>query len=569
MKHFKSIFRWTKKQEILFFIFLFCFMLPNIFLFFTESDSLLSKLSSVIFPLGLFWGVMTLNRKPGKMIVYLFFFIFLAAFQLVLLYLFGESIIAVDMFLNVITTNPTEATELLGNIIESVIGVFLIYGSVIILSVISIKNSLKLSDIFIAKQRKVSTTITLIGIVIIGLNYIFTPRYQVRNNIYPVNVCYNLGLAINREHKTHEYHNKIDNFTFNAKTTHNPEEKELYVLIVGETSRASNFGIYGYKRNTTPQLCQRKDNLIIYHDVLTQSNTTHKSVPMILSAANAENYDCIYNQKSIISAFKEAGYETSFFSNQKRNGSFIDFFGEEADYTIFLKDNLDDTVNIYDAELLPILKDVVTKSHNTKQFIVLHTYGSHFDYKERYPSEYSVFTPDYTTSASAKTRDILINSYDNTILYIDNFINEVINIIEADNRSSAVMFLSDHGEDIFDDNRNKFLHASPKPTIHQLNVPFFIWISEQYSNLHKDKETNLKANTNKKVSTNLSAFHTMLSMAGIHTKVLDKQLSLADSTYNISERYYLNDHNRPVKISDLGLAPEDIQGFKTYNLSYK
>lgn len=544
-------------------------MLPNIFLFFTESDTILSKSSSIIFPLGLFWGLMTLNRKPGKMIIYLFFFIFLAAFQLVLLYLFGESIIAVDMFLNLVTTNSTEATELLGNIIESVIGVIVIYGSVIILSVLSIKNPLKLTDEFIAIQRKISTAITFTGIVIIGLNYVFTPKYRVHNNIYPINVCYNMGLAINREYKAQQYHSNIEGFKFNASTNRPDNEKELYVLIVGETSRASNFGIYGYNRNTTPHLDKLNDNLIIYHDALTQSNTTHKSVPMILSAANAQNYDCIYHQKSIISAFKEAGYKTSFFSNQKRNGSFIDFFGEEADTTVFLKDNLHDTVNVYDNDLLPLLKDVVTKNKSSKQFIVLHTYGSHFDYKERYPSEYSVFKPDFTTSASQKNRDILINSYDNTILYIDNFINEVINIIQADNRSSAVMYLTDHGEDIYDDNRNKFLHASPKPTFHQLNVPLLIWISEQYSNIHNDVALNLKANSNQKVSTNLSVFHTMLSIAGIQTNVSDKKLSLADSIYYIGNRYYLNDHNRPVKITDLGLGKEDISEFKKNQMAFE
>ena len=569
MKRFNKLFKWTKNQEILFFVFLIGFMLPNMFLCVTEPDTILSKICNLIFPLGLFWGMMTLNRKPGKMIIYLFFFIFLAAFQLVLLYLFGESIIAVDMFLNLVTTNPTEATELLENILESVIGVFVIYGSVIILSIISIRNKEKLSDKFIGIQRKAATGITLAGLVLIAANYIFTPRFAVRNDIYPINVCYNMGLAINREYKTSKYYDNIVNFKFNAKSEHDSDEKELYVLIVGETSRASNFGIYGYERNTTPHLNDMKDNLIIFKDVLTQSNTTHKSVPMILSAANAQDYDCIYKQKGIVTAFKEAGYETAFFSNQKRNGSFIDFFAEEADNTVFLKDNLHDSVNVHDEELLPLLKDVVNKSKSTKQFIVLHTYGSHFDYKERYPSEFSRFKPDFTTSASLKTRDILINSYDNTILYIDNFINEVIKIIKNDNRSSAVMYLTDHGEDIFDDSRNKFLHASPIPTFHQINIPLVVWLSEQYSEKHKDIEHNLQANENKRVSTNLSVFHTMLSIAGINADQFDRQYSLADSTYFINDRYYLNDHNRPVKITDLKLSREDIDAFKEYNIQYK
>ena len=53
--------------------------------------------------------------------------IFFAAFQLVLLYLFGKGVIAVDMFLNLVTTNPGEAMELLDNLVPAVAGVFIVY----------------------------------------------------------------------------------------------------------------------------------------------------------------------------------------------------------------------------------------------------------------------------------------------------------------------------------------------------------------------------------------------------------------------------------------------------------
>ena len=70
------------------------------------------------------------------------------------------------------------------------------------------------------------------------------------------------------------------------------------------------------------------EGVVTFTDVLTQSNTTHKSVPMLLSAASAEDYDCLYRQKGIITAFKEAGFHTAFFSNQLPNHSFIVFFGD-------------------------------------------------------------------------------------------------------------------------------------------------------------------------------------------------------------------------------------------------
>ena len=66
-------------------------------------------------------------KRPGKMIWWAFIFVFFAAFQLVLLYLFGTGVIAVDMFLNPVTTNPGEAMELLDNLAPAVVGVFVVY----------------------------------------------------------------------------------------------------------------------------------------------------------------------------------------------------------------------------------------------------------------------------------------------------------------------------------------------------------------------------------------------------------------------------------------------------------
>ena len=106
-------------------------------------------------------------------------------------------------------------------------------------------------------------------------------------------------------------------------------------MVIGETSRAANWSIYGYNRNTNPELTKIK-GLTAFSHVLTESNTTHKSVPMLMSSVTAHDFNSIYRQKGIITAFKEAGYRTAFFSNQRYNHSFIDFFGKEADICLSL-----------------------------------------------------------------------------------------------------------------------------------------------------------------------------------------------------------------------------------------
>ncbi len=111
---------------------------------------------------------------------------------------------------------------------------------------------------------------------------------------------------------------------------------EVYVMVVGETARAHNFSLYGYPRNTNP-LLSKTQGIMAFPDATTQSNTTHKSVPMLLSAARQRISHGSFNEKGILAAFREAGFHTVFISNQLPNHSFIDFLGEQADEHYFLK----------------------------------------------------------------------------------------------------------------------------------------------------------------------------------------------------------------------------------------
>ena len=110
MKLFKNIKKWLENQEHLFYLFLFILIVPNIVLCFTEPLSFIAKVCNVLLPFGCYYLLMTLSRNCGKMLWILFLFLFFGAFQIVLLYLFGQSIIAVDMFLNLVTTKRSYGT---------------------------------------------------------------------------------------------------------------------------------------------------------------------------------------------------------------------------------------------------------------------------------------------------------------------------------------------------------------------------------------------------------------------------------------------------------------------------
>ena len=338
-------------------------------------------------------------------------------------------------------------------------------------------------------------------------------------------------------------------------------------MVVGETSRALNWQLYGYERETNP-LLSRQPGLIAFPKVLTESNTTHKSVPMLMSDATACNYDSIYHQKGIITAFKEAGFRTAFFSNQRYNHSFIDFFGMEADTYDFIKeDSVSSSYNPSDDELLKLVEQELAKGA-TKQFIVLHTYGSHFNYRERYPSESAFFTPDYPMEAERKYRDNLVNAYDNSIRYTDGFLSLLIHMLEKQQIDAAMLYTSDHGEDIFDDSRHLFLHASPVPSYYQLHVPFLIWMSDNYRETYPEYWDTAIDNKDKNVSSSSSFFPTMLSLAGIETPYRNDSQSVTAPHYVLKPRVYLNDHNEPRPLDDLGMKKQDFQMLEKRNIKY-
>lgn len=544
-------------------------LLPNIALCYTECLTPWACGVNVLLPLSLYMLFFSAAKRPGKMIWWAFIFVFFAAFQLVLLYLFGTGVIAVDMFLNLVTTNPGEAMELLDNLAPAVVGVFVVYLPLLILGGVIIRRDSRLSVSFQQRVRHWAMQIGAIGLFCLLASYLVVDDYRMRNQLYPVNICYNLYLAFERNAASENYKEVSRNFKFDARSEHSATAPEVYVMVVGETARAHNFSLYGYPRNTNP-LLSKTPGIKAFPNVTTQSNTTHKSVPMLLSAASAEDFERLFHEKGILAAFKEAGFHTVFISNQLPNHSFIDFLGEQADEHYFLKKEDALQGNHYDEDLLQKLDEILPKADASssahyryrKLFVVLHTYGSHFNYQERYPRSFAYFKPDSRSEAKSENRRDLLNAYDNTIRYTDYILHGIIERLQKwegiqtktdgvyGQPISAMLYTSDHGENIFDDDRHLFLHAAPKASDYELHVPFIIWTSEGFSKQYPDILKALGENRSKQVQSSLSAFHTMLGIGGIQTHYRQDEYSVASDKYHPVKLLYLDDHDEAIPQED-------------------
>jgi glucan phosphoethanolaminetransferase (alkaline phosphatase superfamily) len=187
-------------------------------------------------------------------------------------------------------------------------------------------------------------------------------------------------------------------------------------------------------------------------------------------------------------------------------------------------------------------------SASSKLFIVLQTKGSHFDFSRRYPAEFARFS-----SPAGSRRASLVDAYDNSVLYTDWFLAELINILDRQNLHATLVYTSDHGENLLDDDKQLLGHAVGNH--HDLQTAAFMWFSQATRSAHADKISNAERHANARLS--LSDLpHSLLDLAGIQTSQLDLRKSVFQSTFEPKLRsYYVRGELRQEPAAS---TPEDL-----------
>lgn len=347
--------------------------------------------------------------------------------------------------------------------------------------------------------------------------------------------------------------NNIDqakDFYFRPVKKDSSSARQVFVLIIGESSRYDRWQVNGYPRQTSPRLAARED-LLTFSDVVAGAHYTWASVPQIITRADPDNYHLQYREKSILAAFREAGFRTYWLSNQSDQDIFwsgsIILHARTADYYTFspsYSPNLEYD-RVYDGRLLPLVDSVLRHDHHNL-FIVVHTMGNHWDYSQRYPPEFDLFQPSgYTETINpphAGVREALLNSYDNSIAYADHIIDSVITMVNKDAGVSSVTFISDHGEDLFDADPEK-IDFHFRPSAATLRVPLFMWSSESYKKMFRQKWTHLEGNTRSKVGAG-NLFHTLIDLANLRMAAFDSTRSMAHPSFVAGAQKFFGDDKK-------------------------
>lgn len=431
--------------------------------------------------------------------------------------------------INIYHTNFSEAKELLTSLYPIVIGVIVMY---ILFFVLCSKVE---NQYFFPRLQKRYVFIGFIGLWIAGIGVLlFVLRNQHREMNMKEKIVYANDLLVMKAYKIfpyniylHSYHilkkqieikhlqKQVADFQFDVpqKTT---DSSELYILIIGEAARYDHQGFNGYERNTTPHLSSLS-HFISYDSIYSEANLTAHSLPLILTRADACHREIAYQEKTLPEAFAQSGFDTYWLIKQPPY-SFVERAMKNATYCYAENISSTDKEDNYDIDIISALQSIGEPQRPS--MMVIHLLGCHFRYDQRYPEEYKVFQPTWDKDhfsymlINPANKEWFVNAYDNSLLYTDYVVSQIIEWAKQCHQPSVVMYVSDHGESLWDDGNMNVLHGSYNVLPHEFHVPLCVWYSEEYKQKYPDKVAAMYSNKSVKQNTGV-VFYSLLDLANI------------------------------------------------------
>jgi lipid A ethanolaminephosphotransferase len=382
------------------------------------------------------------------------------------------------------------------------------------------------------RQQILSNTLTVvISVVVIvasllaifqDFSSIMRNHTQLRYLVNPLNSYYAIGMVaakpFQRNNKTLLPIGRDAQITaLNAK-----EKPPLLLLVLGETARMGNFGVNGYERQTTPALA--KENIISLKGVMSCGTSTATSVPCMFSHLGKEEFEARKNNyESLIDVLHHAGLAVLWIDNQSGCKGVCErvpqALTKELKHPTLCKDG-----ECFDEIMLHQLDERIQALPAERRakgvVVVMHQMGSHGPaYYKRVPDAFKKFQPECKSNALQEcSREQVVNSFDNTILYTDHFLGQAIQWLKKSETTSApaMLYVSDHGESLGEN--NLYLHGLPyrvAPDV-QKRVPWITWWSPQFEKQMGLSRTCLQ-NKAQMPLTHDNYFHSVLGLLNVST----------------------------------------------------
>lgn len=409
-------------------------------------------------------AVFNINNRivKGVFSAFLLFFYIILFIQIMVFYNFYNFIDNAILY----TAFETNSNEIIG-FIDSY-GKW--YQPVFVIFYLYIAGKILFSYRFSIIKYKIATVVLCIACLAVGYKFIERSISLLTIATYSEYQEFTSQLSKNITNKTSSY------FT-NAI---NKEEQALYVVIVGESTSLRNMGIYGYYRDTNPELSKMKDELYLFNDVISPRTHTILSLDRIFSLGDYKKPE--HNELgTVFQLANQAGFKTYWVSNQEPlgvNETLVSLYARATSEQHFVTNTEQNSRKLDDA-LLPVLDRVIQDSLTSKKIIFLHLKGTHIFYRNGYPPSFEYFEDEPRTKFPSGEAFQTINEYDNAVRYNDYIVSRIIQRVKKQNTNSYVIYFSDHGDDVYQD-YNGFGHYEGIGTNAMYQIPFIVWLSDEY-----------------------------------------------------------------------------------------
>jgi len=312
------------------------------------------------------------------------------------------------------------------------------------------------------------------------------------------------------------------------------------VLVLGESTTREHMHLYGYNRDTTPNLdalAARDKGLTVFRNVVSPRPYTIEVMQQILTFGDQQHPDRFLTDPSLINLMKQAGYKTFWITNQqtmtKRN-TMLTTFSQQTDVPVYLNNQRNQNASQYDSVVLEPFEKAL-QDPASKKLIIVHLLGTHMDYRYRYPAGFEHFK-DNTGAPAALSPDQVrtYNFYDNAVRYNDFVVSDLIKRYSASTPNGFLLYLSDHGEDVYSSgNHDRLGRNEADPTRPMYTIPFLLWTSPSWQAAHPRDLQSMADRT----YSSAHLIHTLSDLAGLSYDRYEPAKSLVNSAFTASPRW--------------------------------
>ena len=330
------------------------------------------------------------------------------------------------------------------------------------------------------------------------------------------------------------------------------DEPRTLVMVIGESTQRRRMSLYGYVRETTPELeslYKNDSGLTVFHDVIASRPYTIEMLLQALTFANQHEPDLYLTKPSLINLMKQAGYKTFWITNQQAmtaRNTLLTMFSKQTDHQYYMNRQRTQSAREYDTNVLGPFKEVLSDPAQ-KKFIVVHLLGTHLKYKYRYPENYGKFDGDITEipqGLNAKEQE-LYNDYDNANLFNDYVVASLIRDFRAGEANGFLLYFSDHGEEVYDTPPHNIQgRDEDKPTSPMYTIPFLLWTSENWQLTHP-RDYSVIASRKYSLS---DLIHTWSDLAGLSYDGYDPSRSVVSPQFKEVPRWIGNPYKKDALI---------------------